>query len=173
MIVMSFSDIERALSCRLGHLAFLGMMLLAASCAGSSANGPQATPTAAPNEHAGHDAVASMTPRIPRYREKPIDRRALPVTLDPATFTTPYIAHSYRVAKEIPEVLAEQPCYCYCDAGFGHGSLLDCHIDDHSAGCAVCIKESLLVERLHHQGKTADEIREAIVRGEWRDVELK
>ena len=147
--------------------------ILASSCATSASNAPQAAAGSSPNAHSGHEAAASMTPRVPAYRTKPIDRRSLPVTLDPAKFTTPYIAHSYRVAKEIPEVLAEQPCYCYCDAGFGHGSLLDCHIDDHSAGCAVCLKESLLAEELHRQGKSADDIREAIKRGDWQSVLLK
>jgi hypothetical protein len=98
--------------------------ILASSCATSASNAPQAAAGSSPNAHSGHEAAASMTPRVPAYRTKPIDRRSLPVTLDPAKFTTPYIAHSYRVAKEIPEVLAEQPCYCYCDAGFGHGSCL-------------------------------------------------
>ncbi len=171
--VISFSDIDRIGARKLGCLAFLAIVLLAAACAERSSNGSQATPTTAPDEHGGHGAVASMTPRIPRYRAKPINRRELPATLDPASFTTGYIAHSYRVAKEIPEVLAEQPCYCYCDSGFGHGSLLDCHVDDHSAGCVVCLKESLLAEQLHRQGKTTEDIREAIVRGDWRNVELK
>jgi hypothetical protein len=30
-------------------------------------------------------------------------------------------------------VLAQQPCYCYCD-GYGHGSLLDCYASYHGAG---------------------------------------
>lgn len=114
-----------------------------------------------------------MTPRVPAYRKQPIDRRTLPATLEPSKFTTPYVVHSYRVAKEMPEALAEQPCYCYCDAGFGHGSLLDCHIDDHSAECGICVKETLLVEQLYRQGKTSEYIRQAIMRGDWKDVELK
>lgn len=153
--------------------SLLAMACLAGACSDSTGSGPQATPTASPDAHSEHAAAATMTPRIPAYRAKPIDRRSLPVTLDPSNFTTSYIAHSYRVAKEIPEVLAEQPCYCYCDAGFGHGSLLDCHVDDHSAGCAVCVKESLLVEQLHRQGKSTEEIRAAIIRGDWREVEMK
>ncbi|MEP7270654.1 MAG: CYCXC family (seleno)protein [Acidobacteriota bacterium] len=155
------------------HLLLIALALFAVSCGQAGSSEPQATPAASPGEHGGHDAQASMTPRVPQFRPRPTDPRALPVTLDPSTFTSPYIAHSYRVAKEIPEVLAQQPCYCYCDAGFGHKSLLDCHVDDHSAGCDVCVKESLLVEQLHHQGKSAEDIREAIVRGEWRNVELK
>jgi len=31
----------------------------------------------------------------------------------------------------------------------------------------VCIKEVLLANRLHKQGKTAAQIREAIIRGDW------
>jgi hypothetical protein len=34
------------------------------------------------------------------------------------------------------------------------------------------LKEALLAGQMHRRGKTAAEIREAIVRGEWRAVEL-
>jgi len=30
-------------------------------------------------------------------------------------------------------VLAQQPCYCWCDK-FGHASLLDCFATEHGAG---------------------------------------
>jgi hypothetical protein len=46
---------------------------------------------------------------------------------------TPLAERAYRVAAEIPGVLAQQPCYCYCDR-FGHHSLLDCYASDHAAG---------------------------------------
>jgi hypothetical protein len=45
----------------------------------------------------------------------------------------PPVERAYQVAARIPEVLAEQPCYCWCDK-FGHGSLLDCFATDHGAG---------------------------------------
>ena len=45
----------------------------------------------------------------------------------------PLVVRAYEIAAAIPEVLAQQPCYCYCDR-FGHGSLLDCYASDHGAG---------------------------------------
>jgi hypothetical protein len=45
----------------------------------------------------------------------------------------PHIERAYRVAHRIPGVLAQQPCYCWCNK-FGHGSLLDCYASDHGAG---------------------------------------
>ena len=39
----------------------------------------------------------------------------------------------YQVAKEIPEILAQIPCFCSCEA-VGHENLLDCFIDRHGVG---------------------------------------
>lgn len=75
--------------------------------------------------------VASKT--IPPFYENEEAAMPLPVTLPPAYFRNSSVAHAYRVAQQIPGVLAQQPCYCYCDK-FGHGSLLDCYKSDHGAG---------------------------------------
>lgn len=45
----------------------------------------------------------------------------------------PLVARAYRIAGQIPGVIAQQPCYCYCNK-FGHRSLLDCYASDHGAG---------------------------------------
>lgn len=56
-------------------------------------------------------------------------------TLSPALFSDPYIAETYRMAKEIPHVLDSLYCYCYCDRDpFRHVSLLSCFVDKHAAG---------------------------------------
>lgn len=137
----------------------------------SACTQPQPTPQAA-NEHAAHGAAqANATPRIPDHFENAAAAQPLPVTLDPKQFTSPSIIKAYQLAKEIPAVLAQQPCYCYCDAGFGHKSLLDCQVDHHSAECLVCRKEVILTGKLHAEGKSATQIREAIIRGEWQKVE--
>jgi hypothetical protein len=70
---------------------------------------------------------------------------------------------AYRVAKEIPETLAQLPCYCHCDRGMGHKSLHSCFEDDHAAHCAVCVDEALLADRLQKSGLTPAQIREKIV----------
>lgn len=71
--------------------------------------------------------------RIPPFFESEEAAKPLPATLSPASFSNPSVARAYRVAREIPEVLGQQPCYCYCDK-FGHRGLLDCYRDNHGAG---------------------------------------
>jgi hypothetical protein len=66
-------------------------------------------------------------------KEKSIDpKTGLPKTLDPNLFKR-RAKEAYQVAREIPEVLAQMPCFCECEA-FGHENLLDCFIDQHGAG---------------------------------------
>ncbi len=65
-------------------------------------------------------------------KEKSIDpQTGLPKTLDPNLFRGK-AKQAYQIAKEIPEVLAQMPCFCECEA-FGHENLLDCFIDNHAA----------------------------------------
>lgn len=77
---------------------------------------------------------ANPTPRIPAFFANPEEARPLPAVLDPKQFSTPVVARAYQYASENPAVFAQQPCYCYCDAGSQHKSLLDCFATDHSAG---------------------------------------
>jgi ABC-type transporter MlaC component len=66
-------------------------------------------------------------------KEKSMDpRTGLPKTLDPSLFKGK-AKQAYQIAKEIPEALAQIPCFCECEA-FGHENLLDCFIDRHGAG---------------------------------------
>jgi len=46
----------------------------------------------------------------------------------------PAVQRAYRIANEIPGVIAQQPCYCWCEGKFRHRSLLDCYTSDHGAG---------------------------------------
>jgi len=66
-------------------------------------------------------------------KEKSIDpKTGLPKTLDPHHFKGK-AKQAYQIAKDIPEVLAQVPCFCDCEV-FGHENLLDCFIDQHGAG---------------------------------------
>jgi len=66
-------------------------------------------------------------------KEKSVDpKTGLPKTLDPGLFRGK-ANKAYQIAKEIPEVLAQMPCFCECDV-YGHENLLDCFIDSHGAG---------------------------------------
>ena len=109
---------------------------------------------------------------IPIYFQNAKDAMPFPATLDPAAFKNPAIRAAYQVAKDIPEVLVQQPCYCYCERQ-GHRGLLDCFRTEHAATCNICVKEALLASELHRQGKSAEEIRAAIVHGDWANVVAK
>lgn len=83
----------------------------------------------------------------------------------------PYQTHAYELAAKIPNVLHQQPCYCYCDR-MGHNSLHSCFEDNHGAQCAICLKELYYSYGEKQKGKTAAQIRQGIMRGEWRKIEL-
>src|SRR6266849_10269255 len=107
--------------------------------------------------------------QVPVYFKRVEDARPFPQTLDPAQFQIANIFEAYSVAKEMPAVLAQQPCYCYCQRQ-GHRSLLDCFKSFHATSCNICINEARLAGQLHRQGRTADEIRTAIIQKQWTNL---
>ena len=162
----------RSLCIRLSQAAVLAVALsLAALLAGCGESPESKTHDA----HANHQASSAPgpTPRIPAHFNNAQEAKPLPAVLDPNQFSTPVVARAYRYAQENSEVFAQQPCYCYCDAGENHRSLLDCYASDHGVGCALCQQEALLVHKLVGEGKNAMEIRDLIVRGEWKKVKLE
>jgi uncharacterized protein with PCYCGC motif len=84
----------------------------------------------------------------------------------------PYQTHAYELASKIPVVLHQQPCYCYCDR-MGHNSLHSCFENTHGAQCATCLKELYYSYSMKQKGKTAAQIRQGIIKGEWREVNLQ
>lgn len=76
---------------------------------------------------------APTAQRVPAYYKSEAEAKPFPKTLDPSKFKDPAIRRAYQAAREIPGVLAQQPCYCYCDRA-GHKGLQSCHRDTHSAG---------------------------------------
>jgi len=85
---------------------------------------------------------------------------------------SPAQTHAYDLAAKIPSVLHQQPCYCYCDR-MGHNSLHSCFESAHGARCDICLKELYYSYSQHQKGKTAAQIRKAIIQGEWRQVNLE
>ncbi len=114
-------------------LVCLFSMLLSGCRQNQVTASPEATEVAA--SHANHAAAPAteIAQKIPHYFEDPEAAKPFPKTLDPDTLKSAAAKQAYAAARRIPEVLAQQPCYCFCDKGFGHGSLLHCHIDNHSA----------------------------------------
>jgi hypothetical protein len=108
-------------------------------------------------------AASNSTARVPAHYEEAKSLSQLPPTLPPERFFG-QARLAYKVAQEIPQTLAQLPCYCYCDETFGHKSLHSCYESDHSASCAICVNEALLAYRLQkEQGLTAPQIRERII----------
>lgn len=85
----------------------------------------------------------------------------------------PFQVHAYELAAKIPNVIHQQPCYCYCDRGMGHNSLHSCFEGTHGAQCATCLKELYYSYAEHKKGKTAKQIRAGIIKGEWKQVDLQ
>lgn len=122
---------------------------------------PAAKDSLAVPSHSSHTPAAG--PRIPAHFETPPSKGSLSPTLDPEPFTGPTRA-AYQAVKEIPQTIAQLPCYCHCDEGFGHKSLHSCFEDDHGAHCAVCVNEVLMAYRMEKEMKlTPAQIRERIV----------
>ena len=122
-----------------------------------------------PESHdANHSAVhhpteAPVAQAIPAHFEVAPSRASLGPTLAPEKFFGP-AREAYRAVREIPVTIAQLPCYCHCDRGFGHKSLYSCFEDDHASHCAVCVNEALLALRLQKEEKlTPAQIRDRII----------
>ena len=85
---------------------------------------------------------------------------------------SPAQTHAYELAAKIPNVIHQQPCYCYCDRGMGHNSLHSCFENTHGAQCDTCMKELYYSYAQTKKGKTPAQIRQAIIKGEWKQVNL-
>src|SRR5437899_1397137 len=109
---------------------------------------------------------------IPSYFMTAEAANPLPETLDPSQFSNKSVVTAYQAAKTIPEVLAQQPCYCRCDRKAGHRSLLSCFATKHATECAICVKQAILALREHGSGEGPEQIREEIVKGDSKAVEL-
>jgi len=95
----------------------------------------------------------------------------LPKTLNPEFFSDPLVKNAYTVAARIKKTLYQQPCYCHCDRSKGHTSLLDCFASEHGSGCGTCIYEDLYAYEQVHKDKTPAQIREGIIKGQWKSVD--
>ena len=135
----------------------LGMVLVPQQAA-SKFSQDAASPQSAANE------------AVPAYHARaPLEE--LPATMDPEFFTDPVVQNAYAVAAKIKKVLYQQPCYCHCDRSQGHQSLLDCFASKHGSGCGTCIYEDFYAFEQSGKGKSAAQIRAAIIKGEWKSLD--
>ena len=107
---------------------------------------------------------------VPAYHTQ-VPAGELPQPMDPAEFANPVVKNSYALAAKVKKVLYQQPCYCHCDKHKGHTSLLDCFASNHGAGCGTCVYEDFYSYEQSRKGKTAAQIREGIIKGEWKSVD--
>jgi len=85
----------------------------------------------------------------------------------------PMQRHAFALAAKIPKVIYQEPCYCRCDKAMGHTSLHSCYEGQHAAICEACLKELYYTYLMTtREKKTPDQIRQGIVAGEWKSIDL-
>lgn len=136
-------------------LALAGLVLLRKNQ--TSTQNKNRAPVASPTAQ-----QMDATSGVPAHYEAPPGADKLTPTLPPEEFTGPTRA-AYQVVREIPQTIAEMPCYCHCDRSLGHKSLHSCFEDDHAAHCAVCTGEALMAYQLQKQGLNPRQIRDRII----------
>ena len=80
-----------------------------------------ASPKPTPAQVHNHEQPHNGEKRVPAFQVAPT-RASLGPTLEPEKFTG-LTRDAYRAVKQIPLTIAQLPCYCHCDEGFGHESL--------------------------------------------------
>ena len=124
---------------------------------------------AAPQEESGGVPAYNAAPPPKDTKLPPLLTKA---DLWGADAQQPFQTHAYELAAKIPNVLHQQPCYCYCDR-MGHNSLHSCFENTHGAQCATCLKELYYSYVQNKKGKTAAQIRAGIIKGEWKQIDLQ
>jgi hypothetical protein len=82
--------------------------------------------------------------------------------LSPTLFGDERTRAAYQVAKDIPEVLEQLPCFCGCMTSFGHKNNLFCFKDQHGSGCTLCQDIALDARKMHDQGLSIAKIQDNI-----------
>lgn len=108
--------------------------------------------------------------QIKKTMAKKYGREVLPLgerseTLSPRKFKNPRIMTAYKIAGEIPHMLKQLPCFCFCyGKNYRHESLLDCFKTLHGTKCKICIDETLVAHKLENRGFKSKEIVKEIVK---------
>ena len=144
-------------------LIIIGVAIIGLVAFALTRRNKRATQTQNVEHTAEHAAPASSDVKaIPAHYETEPARNSLEPTLDPEKFKST-TRDAYRIVREAPQLIAQLPCYCHCDRGFGHKSLHSCYVDDHAAHCAVCVDEVLKAYDMQKRGLSPQQIREKIV----------
>jgi hypothetical protein len=149
-------------------IAFVFLLTLIVSAPfTASASSPRPSPRSSPQEEGAVPAY-NAAPPAKGTKLPPILTKA---DLWGADAQNVYQTHAYELAAKIPNVLHQQPCYCFCDR-MGHNSLHSCFEGTHGAQCSTCLKELYYSYEQHQKGKTAAQIRAGIIKGEWKQIDL-
>jgi hypothetical protein len=107
--------------------------------------------------------IASLAAPQARHIITPHARTPRPATLDPASFRDPETRKAYQVARDKPALLEKMACYCGCMGSVeNHTSNLDCFVDNHGQGCALCRRIALEASEMHDRGVPVDKIKNEI-----------
>jgi len=116
---------------------------------------------------------------VPAFHDKPpaasekLPAIWTPAQLAKAGFKEPFQKEAYAAAAKAPALMYQMPCLCHCDQHAGHTSLRSCFEGDHGAKCDVCSAEALYTYQMGKKGWTAKMIRDSILRGEYKSVDLQ
>jgi hypothetical protein len=135
---------------------------IAAACGGQSPSARKTqTSHSETNRRTSTQPPLQSQPRVPAFQDAK-SAMSLGPTLQPEQFFGP-TREAYKVVKEIPQTIAQLPCYCHCDQSIGHKSLYSCFQDTHASQCAVCVNEALIAYDMQRSGMTPEQIRERII----------
>lgn len=115
------------------------------------------------HDHAHHGAAAATRPTAKPMSHHPAPRPGITAENVVRADAMPERARSaYAVAARIPEVLDGLFCHCDCHDRDGRRSLLECFHDDMASTCGICQGQARMAGEMHAEGKSLDEIRNAI-----------
>jgi uncharacterized protein with PCYCGC motif len=125
-------------------------------------------------------AFAQWTPPYgtPSYHQSPPAKHQhlapllSPAKLDPKDPKYKYQRIAYLMAARIQNIIYQLPCYCYCDRRDKHSSLRSCFESGHAAHCSECMKSAVYAYQQTKAGKSVQEIRDGLARGEFIHVDL-
>jgi hypothetical protein len=139
---------------------FAGLLVIA--FAAGMTHGQLSSPNPAPAFHATAPAKGATLPPVLTEQQ-----------LAEAGLTQPAQKSAYKAVSKIPGVVYQLPCYCYCDRNHGHSSLHSCFENTHGANCGTCMAEALYAYQQSKKGWSAKMIRDGIIRGDWKLVDLQ
>lgn len=121
---------------------------------------------------------AQLANEVPAYHKAPPAKgeKLPPIMsqqqLETYGLTQPAQREAYKAAEKDSAMLYQMPCYCYCDRHAGHKSLRSCFEGTHGANCGTCAQESLYTYQMSKKGWSAKQIRDGIIRGDFKQIDL-